>query len=87
MYRALPLALAIFAMTTPDAQAQRKPRLRLIDDQKHSVYMQFWPKSKDPWLNELKKKDIIFYNDSVMPAAYWSALPSTGSPRSCSGAM
>lgn len=70
MNRALPLALVVLAMTTPAADAQRKTRLRLIDDQKHSVYMSFWPKSNDPWLNQLQKKDIIFYNDSVMPAAY-----------------
>ncbi|MCI0680719.1 MAG: hypothetical protein L0Y71_01330 [Gemmataceae bacterium] len=80
MFRALPLALAIFALASPmadaqpaeaqPAEAQRKPTLRLVGDQKHSLYMAFWPKSKDPWLNELKNKDVIFYNDSVMPAAY-----------------
>ena len=71
MSRALPLALAIFVSATSAVDAQqRKTRLRLVDDQKHSLYMSFWPKSKDPWLNDLKKKDLIFYNDSVMPAAY-----------------
>jgi hypothetical protein len=71
------LLLATLALFPSAALAQEKtsespgkPRLRLVSDQAHDVYLSFWPKSTDPWLNELKKKDIVFYNDQVMPAAY-----------------
>jgi hypothetical protein len=45
--------------------------------------MSFWPKSTDPWLNQLRKKHIIFYNESAMPPAYQDfdgALPGVHSP-------
>ena len=32
--------------------------------------MSFWPKSNDAWLNELKKKNLVYYNEDVMPPAY-----------------
>jgi hypothetical protein len=56
------------------ASAQESPRLRLVPEQTHQLYLSFWPKSNDPWLNGLKKKDLVFYNDDTMPAAYqdWS---------------
>src|SRR5262245_32947838 len=69
MYRILSLA-ALTLTVGAYAGENERPRLRLVDDRMHNLYFSFWPKSKDPWLNELKKKDIIFYNDSVMPAAY-----------------
>src|SRR5207249_3169758 len=39
--------------------------------------------SNDAWLNDLKKKDIIFYDNAVMPPAYQDfdgALPGVHSP-------
>jgi hypothetical protein len=50
--------------------SERTPRLRLVSDKQHALYLSFWPKSNDAWLNELKTKDLIFYNDDVMPPAY-----------------
>jgi len=83
MYRTLTLVVVALAMTASAAQTEKRPRLRLVDDRTHDLYMSFWPKSNDPWLNELKKKDIIFYNDRVMPHAYqdWDgALQGVHSP-------
>ena len=71
MNRTFFLSLALLIFGGPAAlPVEKKPRLRLVSDQKHALYLSFWPKSKDPWLNDLKKKDLIFYNDAVMPAAY-----------------
>lgn len=53
----------------PLAQGQDRP-FRLVSDAKHDSYLSFWPSSKDPWLQDLMKKDIIFYDNHVMPAAY-----------------
>ena len=50
--------------------AEKKPPLRFVSEEKHALYRSFWPKSKDPWLNNLKKKSIIFYDEEVMPKAY-----------------
>lgn len=67
------LALTVFA---PTALSSEKPRLRFVSDRTHDEYLKFWPKSNDPWLNELKKKDLTFYDDRVMPHAYqnWDGL-------------
>ena len=71
MKRILILVLTIVAVSAHAAQPEgQPPRLRLVDDRLHDLYMSFWPKSTDTWLNELKKKDILFYNDRVMPHAY-----------------
>jgi hypothetical protein len=82
MYRILSLA-ALTLTVGAYAGENERPRLRLVDDRMHNLYFSFWPKSTDPWLNELKKKDIIFYNDGVMPPAYqdWDgALQGVHSP-------
>jgi len=63
--------------------ADGPPRLRLVSERQHEVYLTFWPKSKDPWLNGLKKKALLFYNDDSMPAAYQDfggGLPGVHSP-------
>jgi hypothetical protein len=62
---------------------EKTPPLRLVSAKRHAEYLAFWPKSKDAWLNALKKKDIVFYDDEVMPPAYqqWSgALEGVHSP-------
>ncbi|MBM4072551.1 MAG: hypothetical protein FJ271_27015 [Planctomycetes bacterium] len=63
------LAVAVGAAPT-DSKKQPEPRLRLVSQRTHDHYLSFWPKSNDAWLNNLKKQDLIFYNDEVMPAAY-----------------
>ena len=77
------LALAPIVLAPASFGQEKKPRLRLISDRHHELYLSFWPKSDDPWLNALKKKDIIFYNDDAMPPAYqdWDGgLPGIHSP-------
>ena len=70
MYRTLFLIAAILAIGAQAAPPEGKPRLRLVSNRMHDLYLSFWPKSTDSWLNELKKKDVLFYDESVMPAAY-----------------
>lgn len=71
MYRSLLLSLGVVLFALPETPAQeKKPRLRLVSDKVHELYLSYWPKSTDPWLNALKKKDIIFYNEDAMPPAY-----------------
>jgi hypothetical protein len=82
MYRTL-LATCIAIGMTAVALAQESQPLRLVSDQKHEVYLSFWPKSNDVWLNSLRKKALVFYNDEVMPAAYQDfggGLPGIHSP-------
>src|SRR5438128_1291106 len=82
MYRTLLLAVGILSIPAA-VFADGPPRLRLVSDRLHHLYFSFWPKSNDPWLNDLKKKDLIFYNDQIMPAAYqdWDgALQGVHSP-------
>ena len=65
------LALAgILAIGAALAPAQDEPRLRLVSKKTHDLYLSFWPKSNDEFLNELKKQDLIFYDDRAMPPAY-----------------
>lgn len=66
----VPSALLLTLVFGAVAAGQEKPRLRLVSDETHDLYLKYWPKSNDPWLNALKQKDIVFYNDAVMPAAY-----------------
>ncbi|MCI0638137.1 MAG: hypothetical protein L0Y72_05075 [Gemmataceae bacterium] len=83
MSRTVSVALLILAFSSSSVLSNEKPRLRLLDDETHSIYLSFWPRSNDPWLNELKKKDLIFYDESVMPHAYqdWDGgLPGVHSP-------
>jgi hypothetical protein len=63
------LAVCVSLGTAQDAQDETTP-LRLVSDKTHALYLSFWPKSKDAWLNALKKKDLIFYDNQVMPPAY-----------------
>ena len=70
MYRTCPFVLAIMALSTPVMTAQEKQRLRLVPEKTEALYRSFWPNSSDRWLNDLKKKDLIFYNEDVMPKAY-----------------
>jgi hypothetical protein len=74
VYRTHLIVFATLAGGALVATAQETPRLRLVSQRAHDNYLSFWPKSNDPWLNALKKKDIIFYNDDAMPPAYqdWS---------------
>lgn len=69
MKRSILLLVAAVALA-PFALSQERPRLRLVSDERHDLYLSYLPDSKDPWLNDLKKKDIIFYDNSVMPPAY-----------------
>ena len=64
------LIWGFLAATAPTIEAQETPRLRLVSDRSHALYMTYWPKTNDPWLNELKTKDLLFYNEDVMPPAY-----------------
>lgn len=70
MYRTHLLVLAILTAVAPALSANEKPRLRLVPERTHDLYLSFWPRSNDPLLNDLKKKDLIFYDDSAMPHAY-----------------
>ena len=82
MYRTL-LIFGAVAGVAALVSAQEKSSLRLVSERTHELYLSFWPKSNDPWLNGLKKKDIIFYNDDAMPPAYqdWGGgLPGIHSP-------
>jgi len=76
MKKALSLFALTFAVAAPSAFADEKARLRLVSDKTHEQYLNFWPKSNDAWLNDLKKKDLTFYDDSAMPRAYqnWDGL-------------
>jgi hypothetical protein len=83
MYRTLVVLLSILAAGVSLVSAQERGGVRLLSDKKHRLYLSFWPKSNDPWLNALKKKDLIFYDDEVMPPAYqdWGgALQGVHSP-------
>jgi hypothetical protein len=84
MYRTHLFAIVgILAAANTAGIAQEKPRLRLVPDRTHALYLSFWPKSNDPWLNDLKKQDIVFYDEEAMPPAYqnWDgALPGIHSP-------
>ena len=74
MYRMLVLVFALLVFGAPlgtaQDQNQEQDALRLVSDKTHEVYLSYWPKSNDTWLNALKKKDLIFYNNRVMPPAY-----------------
>lgn len=73
MYRwhvcAAALCAFVLSLAAPVA-AQQKSGFRFVSDDAHAHYLSFWPKSTDPWLNALKTKNILFYNDQVMPPAY-----------------
>ena len=70
MFRTLPLcALALLTLVSP-AFSQDGPRLRLVRDRDHELYLSYWPKSNDPALNALREQQLIFYNEDVMPPAY-----------------
>jgi hypothetical protein len=80
MLFALLLASTVGALAAP---AQEKHRLRLVPDRTHDTYLRYWPGSADRWLTDLKKQDLVFYNDEVMPGAYqfWDGLmPGVHSP-------
>jgi hypothetical protein len=65
-----------------DAGPRQRP-FRLVSDDTHERLMGFFPRTCDPWLGALKTKDIIFYDDRVIPPAYqdWgSGLPGIHSP-------
>ncbi|MCS7046497.1 MAG: hypothetical protein NZO58_09095 [Gemmataceae bacterium] len=83
LQRCLIVSLALCGGLGTAAGAEEKPRLRLVSEKRHELYLSFWPKSHDAWLNALKKKDLIFYDEEVMPPAYqdWSgALRGVHSP-------
>jgi hypothetical protein len=83
MYRPYRSALLIFLLAASAAQAQETPRLRLVSERMHNNYLSYWPHSSDRWLSDLKKQDIVFYNDAVMPGAYqfWDGMmPGVHSP-------
>ena len=65
------------------ASAQEQPRLRLVSERTHNTYLSYWPKTTDRWLGGLRKHDLAFYNDTVMPGAYqfWDGMmPGVHSP-------
>src|SRR5262249_24586288 len=64
------LAAGLLACCPAHLPAQEQSKIRFVSDKTHDNYLSFWPKSNDAWLNTLKKKDIIFYNEDVMPPAY-----------------
>ena len=70
MFPAHWILLGLLALSGETASPAQPPRLRLVEERIHNLYMSFWPKSNDAWLNELKKKDIIFYDERAMPPAY-----------------
>jgi hypothetical protein len=61
----------------------RDNSLRFVSEKRHQQLLEMLPPTKDPWLTQLKTKDIIFYDDESMPPAYqdWgSGLPGVHSP-------
>ena len=70
MYQITLVAIGLLTVDARAADTDTKPRLRLVDDKTHELYLSYWPKSHDPWLNELKKKDLVFYDEQAMPRAY-----------------
>jgi hypothetical protein len=82
MNRTLTVVAIVAGMATV-VLAEERQAVRLVSDRTHKLYMSFWPKSNDAWLNSLKKKTLVFYNDEVMPAAYQDfggGLPGIHSP-------
>jgi hypothetical protein len=75
VYR-IALAIGLLTVGTHAASSDTKPRLRLVNDRTHKLYLSYWPKSHDPWLNDLRDKDVVFYDDQVMPPAYqaWDGM-------------
>lgn len=47
---------------------EQKP-FRLVSNDDHDRMMKFFPKTDDPSLSRLKERDIVFYDDKVMPPA------------------
>ena len=70
MFRTLILLFVLLAVGASLVTAQEQTGVRLVSDKTHALYLSFWPKSNDAWLNALKKKDLIFYDNDVMPPAY-----------------
>jgi hypothetical protein len=70
MYRTVCFAVSVFALGVSAAEPEAKPRLRLVNQKTHDLYLSFFPKTNDQWLQDLKKKDLIFFDNQVMPPAY-----------------
>jgi hypothetical protein len=82
MFRTL-FALGMMACTAAILLADESQPLRLVSPRKHQLYLSFWPKSNDAWLNTLKRRALVFYDNDVMPAAYQDfggGLPGIHSP-------
>ncbi len=83
MYRAMLFTIAALVIGGSAALSDAKPRPRLVSQRTLDNYLTFWPASSDPWLNQLKKKNLLFYDDDSMPPAYqdWDgALQGVHSP-------
>jgi hypothetical protein len=50
--------------------AQNQKNFRLVSDERHAMLMRFLPRTEDPWLKQLKTRNIIFYSSEEMPPAY-----------------
>lgn len=61
--------LALLISLSFDASAGERKPFRLVSDDDHARMMKFFPKTDDPSLSRLKERDIIFYDDKVMPPA------------------
>ncbi|HLJ94881.1 MAG TPA: hypothetical protein VKU02_17015 [Gemmataceae bacterium] len=60
-------ALSVFAGISALMGAEP---IQLVSDADHARYMQYLPKTNDPWLNALKKSKLVFYTEVEVPRAY-----------------
>lgn len=50
--------------------AKNEPSLRFVASDRHDALMKFLPQTEDPWLQNLKSREIVFYGQQEMPPAY-----------------
>lgn len=66
MKRMMLLAVVLFS----GLGAANPYSLRFVSKERHETFMKFLPPTDDPWLIQLKTKNILFYTSEEMPPAY-----------------